>query len=73
LLARTSATLPHWDVVLDLLVPCDRGEIIALAHQKARVLESEYEEDGTRIRLVATDRIARTIQAALLGSPPPGR
>ena len=67
LLARISDTLPQWDVELDLLVPYDRGEIIALAHQKARVLDTEYEEDGTRIKLVATDRIARTIQAALNG------
>jgi GTP-binding protein HflX len=73
LLARISGTLPQWDVELDLLVPYDRGEIVALAHQKARVLETEYEEDGTRIKLVATDRIARTIQAALLGSESPGR
>jgi len=66
LLAKISDTLPQWDVELDLLVPYDRGEIIALAHQKARVLDTEYEEDGTRIKLVATDRIARTIQSALL-------
>ena len=67
LLARISDTLPQWDVELDLLVPYDRGEIIALAHQTARVLDTAYEEDGTRIKLVATDRIARTIQSALNG------
>ncbi|WP_395639606.1 GTPase HflX [Pseudolysinimonas sp.] len=64
---RIADTLPQWDVELDLLVPYDRGEIISLAHQKARVLETEYEEDGTRIKLVATERIARTIRAALEG------
>ncbi len=64
---RIADTLPQWDVELDLLVPYDRGEIISLAHQKARVLETEYEEDGTRIRLVATDRIAKVIRAALEG------
>jgi GTP-binding protein HflX len=64
---RIADTLPQWDVELDLLVPYDRGEIVSLAHQKARVLETEYEEDGTRIRLVATDRIAKTIRAALDG------
>ena len=64
---RIADTLPQWDVELDLLVPYDRGEIISLAHQKARVLETEYEEDGTRIRLVATDRIAKVITAALQG------
>ena len=64
---RIADTLPQWDVELDLLVPYDRGEIISLAHQKARVLETEYEEDGTRIRLVATDRIAKEIRSALAG------
>jgi GTP-binding protein HflX len=62
---RIAATLPQWDVELDLLVPYDRGDVVALAHQKARVLETDYEEDGTRIKLVATDRIARIIRAAL--------
>jgi len=67
LLGRIAEALPQWDVELDLLVPYDRGEIISLAHQRARVLDTEYEEDGTRIRLVATDRIARMIQSALAG------
>ncbi len=62
---RIAETLPQWDVELDLLVPYDRGEVVSLAHQKARVLETDYEEDGTRIKLVATDRIARMIRAAL--------
>jgi GTP-binding protein HflX len=62
---RIADTLPQWDVELDLLVPYDRGDVVSLAHQKARVLDTEYEEDGTRIRLVATDRIAKVITAAL--------
>jgi GTP-binding protein HflX len=57
--------LPQWDVELDLLVPYDRGDVVSLAHERARVLETDYEEDGTRIRLVATDRIANLIRAAL--------
>jgi GTP-binding protein HflX len=63
--ARIADLLPQWDVELDLLVPYERGDVVSLAHEKARVLDTEYEEDGTRIRLVATDRIARLIQAAL--------
>jgi GTP-binding protein HflX len=62
---RIADTLPQWDVELDLLVPYDRGDVVSLAHQKARVLDTEYDEDGTRIKLVATDRIARVIRAAL--------
>lgn len=64
---RIAETLPQWDVELDLLVPYDRGDVVSLAHQRARVLDTEYEEDGTRIRLVATDRIARMIRSALDG------
>jgi GTP-binding protein HflX len=64
---RIADTLPQWDVELDLLVPYHRGEIVSLAHQKARVLDTEYEEEGTRIRLVATERIARIIRSALEG------
>jgi GTP-binding protein HflX len=64
---RVADTLPQWDVELDLLVPYDRGDVVSLAHQKARVLDTDYEEDGTRIRLVATERIARTIRSALEG------
>jgi len=63
--ARIADLLPQWDVELDLLVPYERGDVVALAHEKARVLETDYEEDGTRIRLVATDRIARLIRSAL--------
>jgi GTP-binding protein HflX len=62
---RIAETLPQWDVELDLLVPYDRGDVVSLAHQKARVLDTDYEEEGTRIKLVATDRIARVITAAL--------
>lgn len=62
---RIADLLPQWDVELDLLVPYERGDVVSLAHEKARVLETEYEEEGTRIRLVATDRIARLIRAAL--------
>jgi GTP-binding protein HflX len=62
---RIAGKLPQWDVELDLLVPYDRGDVVSLAHQRARVLETEYEEDGTRLRLVATDRIARMIRDAL--------
>ncbi|MEO5534285.1 MAG: GTPase HflX [Pseudolysinimonas sp.] len=65
--ARIADRLPQPDVELDLLVPYDRGEIISLAYQIARVIETEYEEDGTRLRLLATDRIAKKITAALRG------
>jgi GTP-binding protein HflX len=71
--ARIADRLPQWDVELDLLVPYDRGDVVSLAHERARVLDTEYEEDGTRIRLVATDRIAHVIRTALDQASPSRR
>src|SRR5690606_26943618 len=71
--ARIADRLPQWDVELDLLVPYDRGDVVSLAHERARVLDTEYEEEGTRIRLVATDRIAHVIRTALDQASPSRR
>ena len=66
LLARIAAVLPHPDVELDLVVPYDRGELVSFAHQNARVLDTSYEEAGTRLHLMATPRIAEQLKAALI-------
>ncbi|MBN9606917.1 MAG: GTPase HflX [Actinomycetales bacterium] len=62
---RIAAALPQLDTELDLLVPFDRGEIVSLVHERARVLDTSYEEGGTRLRVRATARVAREIEAAL--------
>jgi GTP-binding protein HflX len=64
LLARIADALPQPDVALDLLVPYDRGDLVALAHRTTRVMETSYEEDGTRLRLLATRRAAEQLQHA---------
>jgi GTP-binding protein HflX len=65
LLDRIAAELPQLDVRLDLLVPYDRGDIVSLAHQRARVLDTAYEEAGTRLHLLTTTRIADQLRAAV--------
>ena len=63
LLVRVAAELPQLDVELELLVPYERGDIVALAHEQARVLDTVYEEEGTRIRLLATEPVARRLES----------
>jgi GTP-binding protein HflX len=68
LLERIAAELPQLDVRLDLLVPYDRGEIVSLAHQRARVLDTAYEEAGTRLQLLTTTRVADQLRSAVAAS-----
>ncbi|MDO7881722.1 GTPase HflX [Salinibacterium soli] len=50
LLARIAELLPSPEVEVELLVPYDRGELISRLHVQGRVLTTEYEEEGTRVR-----------------------
>ena len=68
LLARIAAKLPHPDVELELLVPFDRGDVVALAHERARVVETRYDERGTWLTVMATQRVAEQLKAAVTAS-----
>lgn len=65
LLARIAAALPHPDVELELLIPFDRGELVALAHERARVVETRYDERGTWLTVMASTRVAEQLKAAV--------
>ncbi|AMM20561.1 GTP-binding protein [Frondihabitans sp. PAMC 28766] len=47
--ARIAELLPRPEVELDLLVPYDRGEVIARIHEIGRVVDVEYLPEGTRV------------------------
>ncbi|WP_298226449.1 GTPase HflX [Gryllotalpicola sp.] len=49
-LAAIQRMLPDHSVAIELLVPYDRGDVIAAVHERGRVLSTEYAEDGTRVR-----------------------
>jgi GTP-binding protein HflX len=51
LLHALSDRLRALDDVLELVVPFDRGDIIAAAHREGEVLVETHEETGTRLRL----------------------
>jgi GTPase len=67
---RISDLLPQPDVELELLVPYDRGGVVSFAHAHARVLDTAYEEDGTRLSLRATEPVAAQLRALMAETEP---
>ncbi len=60
LVANIAQRLPSPDVEITLLVPYDRGEVIATLHRLGKVLSTDYEETGTRV-------VARVTNAQVSG------
>ncbi|WP_100364689.1 GTPase HflX [Diaminobutyricimonas aerilata] len=51
LFARIGELLPTPPVELDVVVPFDRGDLVALAHHRGVVLSTDYDELGTRLHV----------------------
>lgn len=51
---RIAAALPMPDREVTVVVPYDRGEVVAELHERNRVISTEYEEAGTRIHAYVT-------------------
>jgi GTP-binding protein HflX len=47
--ARIAELVPSPDVPVELLVPYDRGDVVASLHDRGRILSTDYVEGGTRI------------------------
>jgi GTP-binding protein HflX len=56
-----AARLPHPDVEVDVLVPYDRGDLVARVHRDGEVLSEEHLAGGTRL----SARVDRALAAAL--------
>ncbi len=65
LMEQIAKRLPTPDVELDILIPYDRGDLVTLAHDRARVMETHYEEGGTRIRVQASAAVANQLESAV--------
>ncbi|MCU1635798.1 MAG: GTP-binding protein [Cryobacterium sp.] len=49
-LAAIADLIPSPKIELDLLIPYDRGDLIAILHERGRVLSTSYAESGTRVK-----------------------
>ncbi|MFU8945895.1 GTPase HflX [Mycetocola zhadangensis] len=61
ILVRIAELLPSPTVPLHLLVPYDRGDVISMLHRRGQVEHLDYEEEGTRVRALASEELAAQV------------
>jgi GTP-binding protein HflX len=61
LLTAIESELPRPSTEVDVLVPYDRGDLVARVHRHGEVLKREDEPDGTRLRARVTADLAETL------------
>lgn len=64
LLAALDARLPHPEVDIDLVVPYERGDLVAQAHERGEVIAEEHLAEGTRLKARVSPELAARLQAA---------
>jgi GTP-binding protein HflX len=57
-----AARLPRPDVEVEVLVPYDRGDLVARVHRDGEVLEERHEESGTRLSARVDGALAATLE-----------
>ena len=62
LLARIAEIIPQPSVELHLLVPFDRGDVVARLHDRARVLDTQYDGSGTRLHVLVTEEQRASVE-----------
>jgi GTP-binding protein HflX len=56
LLKEIDRRLPGPTIPLKVLIPFDRGDLVALLHDEAILQSSNYEEQGTRVEALIEER-----------------
>ena len=59
---RIAAALPHPSVVVDVLVPFARADLVARAHAEGDVITKEHTEHGTRLRAKVFPDLAAVLE-----------
>jgi GTP-binding protein HflX len=62
LLTAIAAALPVPSVELDLLIPYERGDLVASLHEHGRILTTSYEESGTRVSALVNEEHAAALR-----------
>ena len=61
--AEIAARLPRPAVDLDVLVPYDRGDLVAWIHRRGQVLTISHAEDGTELQVRVDEQLAAELAA----------
>ncbi len=67
------ARLPRPAVAMAALVPYDRGDLVAQAHQRGEVLASEHREQGTLLRVRVDEALAAELAPYTVAEAPAAR
>lgn len=66
LLGRIAELLPKPNIELELLIPFDRGDIVTRLHDNAHVLDTKYDENGTRLHVLVTEELEASLTEFVL-------
>ena len=65
LLRAIENSLPHPNIEIDTVIPYTRGDLVNEVHEKGEVLEEEYRPEGTYLRALVDDRLAKKISGVV--------
>ena len=65
LLRAIENSLPHPNIEIDAVIPYTRGDLVNEIHEKGEVLDEEYRPEGTYVRALVDDRLAKRVQAVI--------
>jgi GTP-binding protein HflX len=68
LLTAVELDLPNPTEQVDLLVPFDRGDLVARVHEEGRDVLIEYTGEGAQIRAVVGEQLAAELNGVEVGS-----
>ncbi|MEG1840062.1 MAG: GTPase HflX [Raoultibacter sp.] len=69
LLAHVAWSAASQDVLLEVLIPYDRGDTVSLAHERCRIVTTEHTEEGTRLTMQVPAAFADAFKAFVLHAP----
>lgn len=59
-------SLPRPNIEIDTVIPYSRGDLVNAIHEKGEVLAEEYRPEGTYLRALVDDRLAKRVQSVVL-------
>ena len=62
LLEMVEQALPRPTITVDVLLPYERGDLVALLHDHNTVLSTDYEEGGTRVRALVNPEYEQALE-----------
>ncbi len=65
LLRAIENSLPHPNIEIDTVIPYTRGDLVNEIHERGEVLEEEYRPDGTYLRALVDDRLAKRVAGVI--------